>query len=66
WLSDVGQNYVKIEEDGTVYQIWLEDEDSMRTRLSMMQSYELAGVAFWKLGMESESIWDVIAEYYSE
>ncbi|MCD8329180.1 MAG: glycosyl hydrolase family 18 protein, partial [Lachnospiraceae bacterium] len=66
WLSDVGQNYVKIEEDGTVYQIWLEDEDSMKTRLSMMQSYELAGVAFWKLGMESESIWDVIADYYSE
>ncbi|MCD8124209.1 MAG: glycosyl hydrolase family 18 protein [Lachnospiraceae bacterium] len=66
WLSDVGQNYVKIEEDGTVYQIWLEDEDSMRARLSMMQSYDLAGVAFWKLGMESESIWDVIAEYYSE
>ncbi len=64
WLSDVGQNYVRIEEDGTVYQIWLEDEDSMEARLSMMQNYDLAGAAFWKLGMQSSDIWTVIAEYY--
>ncbi len=64
WLSDVGQNYVRMEEGDTVYQIWLEDEESMEVRLNRMQSYDLAGAAFWKLGMQSDGIWELIEEYY--
>ena len=64
WLEDIGQNYARIQEGETVYQIWLEDADSARARLQMSTAFDLAGVAFWKLGMQNDSIWPVIQEFF--
>ena len=63
WDLETEQNFASFEEDGAVYQIWLEDADSIRAKLSVMSGYNLAGVAQWKLGLEKAQIWDVIEEY---
>ncbi|MDO4616362.1 MAG: glycosyl hydrolase family 18 protein [Lachnospiraceae bacterium] len=64
WDASVGQ-YVGSSDDGTArYSIWMEDKESMALRLDLMKSYELAGAACWRLGLESEEIWDVIAAAY--
>ncbi|MDO4489902.1 MAG: glycosyl hydrolase family 18 protein [Lachnospiraceae bacterium] len=61
WDASVGQN-VGRSDDGTArYSIWLEDGESMRARLEMMEKYDLAGMACWRLGLENAEIWDVIA-----
>lgn len=63
--SETGQNYVSYVTKGDVLnKIWLEDETSIRSRLDLMNEYELGGVAFWALGQESDSIWKVISEYF--
>ena len=61
-----GQNYGEYtsDVDGRLYQIWLEDQDSIRTRMEMIREYDLAGVASWCIGWESgPEIWQIIASY---
>lgn len=64
--ESTGQNYGEYtsEVDGRRYQIWLEDETSIRSRMAMIQEYDLAGVASWRIGWESgPEIWQIIASY---
>ncbi len=63
WSDADGQYYAECTEDGTKYQIWIEDAESMNAKLTLMQSYNLAGVAEWKLGFETADIWNEIASY---
>lgn len=64
--EETGQNYGEYtsETDGRLYQIWLEDETSITARMKMIQDYDLAGVASWRIGWESgPEIWKIIAQY---
>ena len=63
WRDKEEQNYVEYTEDGTKYMLWIEDATSIGERLTVMKENALAGCAFWKLGNEPESIWDVINDY---
>ncbi len=63
WDDSVGCNYGEYEENGSLWRMWLEDADSLRVKLSVMQGYDLAGAAFWKLGLEDEPVWDEVAKY---
>lgn len=59
-----GQNYICYDDGGVIKKIWIEDETSVRSRLDLMNEYELGGAAFWALGQETDEIWDVISEYF--
>lgn len=63
WDETTCQNYASFEADGAVYEIWLEDSDSIRAKLNVMSMYPLAGVAHWKLGLEKPEIWNEIEQY---
>lgn len=66
WDETTQQNYAQFEgEDGALYQIWLEDTKSLTKKLELIKNYNLAGVAEWKLGLEDDSVWDLIAKYIS-
>ena len=41
--------------------MWIEDAESIRTKISVMRNYGIAGVAAWQLGQESPDIWETIA-----
>lgn len=45
------------------YKVWIEDKDSIRTRLELADKYGLAGVAAWSRAFASPDIWDVISDY---
>ena len=63
WNDAAGQNYGEIQKGNTLYQIWMEDKDSIETKLAVMRKYSIGGVAAWKLGYETPDIWDKIAVY---
>lgn len=63
WLEDCGQYYGEYEKDGSTYRIWLEDQESTKKKLEVMEQYQLGGVACWKLGLEINDIWNIICEY---
>ena len=55
-----GQNYATWEKGSTTYEIWLEDETSIKSRLELTKKYKLGGNAYWALGQEKDSIWNTI------
>ena len=63
WDEETCQNYGEYQSGDSYYQVWLEDADSIRVKLNVMDNYNIAGVAEWRLGFEVNSIWDVIEEY---
>lgn len=66
WDETTQQNYAEFTgSDGALYQIWLEDTQSLTKKLELIKNYNLAGVAEWKLGLEDDSVWDLIAKYVS-
>ena len=64
WDDVTCQNMAQFEQNGALYSIWLEDSQSISAKLSVMQSHGLAGVACWRLMLETSDIWDVISAYY--
>lgn len=66
WDDVLGQHYTQIDENKATKQVWLEDADSMRVRLEIMKSYDLAGVACWRLGLENDAQWSEIAAYLTQ
>ena len=66
WDETTGQNYAQFDgENGELYQIWLEDTESLTRKLELIKNYDLGGAAEWKLGLEDDSVWDLIAKYVS-
>lgn len=65
WDDSVGQYFARFEADGKVYKIWMEEEKSLELKLQLMEKYNLAGVSFWKLGLDRNKTWNVIEQYLS-
>lgn len=63
WDQDIGQYYAEIPLEHGKQRIWVEDIRSLEAKLDTVSKYSLAGVAFWKLGMEDEKVWDSISDY---
>ena len=63
WSEEDGQNYAEYVNDGVTYKVWIEDAASLEKKLEVMMSNKLAGISFWKLGFETDSIWDTIIKY---
>ncbi len=66
WDDESGQNYAEVQVDDVWYQIWVEDVESISVKLNVMQTYDLGGVAAWRLGYEPASVWDAISGYLAQ
>lgn len=61
-----GQNYAEYKKNGITYKIWMEDMDSLHERLKVIAGADVAGVAAWRLGFETEQVWPVIEAYMNQ
>ncbi len=62
WDDQLKQNYVEYTENGNKKQIWIEDLDSLKAKISLIQENNLAGIASWQKGMESDEVWRMFQE----
>ncbi len=60
WLNDKGQYFYSYISDGKTYKVWVENSDSIKTKLSLVQKYSLAGVAGWRKGHETPDVWQTV------
>ncbi|WP_241242955.1 glycosyl hydrolase family 18 protein [Paenibacillus whitsoniae] len=60
FLPDTGQNYVEYKDGNKLIRIWLEDEDSLKSRLEIVKKYDLAGIATWRRGFEVPATWPIL------
>ncbi len=63
WDDATGMNYGEYQKDGALYKMWLEDEQSLEKKMQAVSDAKTAGYAFWKLGLEQTSTWDMISKY---
>ncbi len=63
WDDETCQNYAEWTSGSVKYQLWLEDEESIAAKLSVMTAQDIAGVAVWRLGYGTESVWNLIRGY---
>ena len=63
WDEECGQYYAEYTAGDSTYRIWLEEEESIGLKASLIKEYNLAGISAWKLGFERQDIWDVILRY---
>lgn len=66
WDETTCQNYGEYQSGDSYYQVWMEDEDSIRVKLNIMSKYGIAGVAEWQLAFGDSAVWDVIEEYMNQ
>ncbi|WP_442604373.1 glycosyl hydrolase family 18 protein [Paenibacillus sp. KN14-4R] len=59
---EVGQNYVEYKEGDKLNKIWIEDAESMKLRTELVKKFNLAGIASWRRGFETQDIWKVIED----
>lgn len=62
WNEELKQYYIEYNKDNATYKMWIEDEESIRAKVSLVKKYGLAGVAAWEKDRESANIWNVIRE----
>ena len=53
WDAASGQNIAELDTEQNLQKMWLEDDKSLEEKLKLLNTYQLAGGAFWKLGFES-------------
>ena len=63
WDSDAGQNVGSSDGETERYSIWMEDEKSIEEKMKLIERYDLAGVACWRLGLERKAIWEIISKH---
>ncbi|MDR1541436.1 MAG: hypothetical protein LBU32_26255 [Clostridiales bacterium] len=53
------------QEDGVdaLKRVWLEEAASIEEKLKLVELYDLAGVAGWRRGLETDDVWSLIEEY---
>ena len=61
WNTEVSQYFGTYEKEGSTFQIWLEESESIAEKVKLVGKYNLAGVAAWKLGFENSSVWQAIS-----
>ncbi len=63
WDEATCQNYLEWQSGNTIYQIWLEDTESLRVKLNVMNARGIGGVAVWRLGYGTPAAWELVAAY---
>lgn len=50
--------------DGIGHQVWYENSESIKYKLDLMNKYDIAGAAMWKLGEEDPSSWQTLKGFF--
>lgn len=61
WDAESGQYYGETIKEDVTYKIWVEDAKSLQLKSSLVNKYDLAGIASWRKGFESDEVWPVLS-----
>lgn len=63
WDETTCQNYLEWTVGDKTRSVWLEDAESIKVKLNVMSSNNIAGVAVWRLGYGNAAVWELINAY---
>ena len=62
WDNRAQQNYAEYLDGDVLHRVWIEDKESIRQRVELVNKYNLAGIASWRRGLEDPEIWPFIQQ----
>ena len=62
WDDKLKQYYVEYKSGSNTMKMWIEDLKSLREKVSLVNKYNLAGVAAWEKDQEVEETWKMIKQ----
>ena len=62
WDDELKQYYVEYQDGEYTRKMWVEDLESLKAKVSLVNENNLAGVASWQYGMETDDVWPMIKE----
>ena len=62
WNDELKQYYVEYSDGNNKKEIWIEDIESLKAKVSLVKENNLAGIGSWEKDMESEEVWQMLAE----
>ena len=62
WNDTLKQYYVEYEDELYKRKMWIEDINSLKEKLSLINKYNIGGVASWEKDKETQDVWKIIEE----
>jgi spore germination protein YaaH len=62
WDYAKKQALVTYTDRGSTFKMWVEDENSIKEKLGLVEKYKIAGAGFWEKDREKSGVWDIINE----
>ncbi|MFZ7104868.1 MAG: glycosyl hydrolase family 18 protein [Peptococcaceae bacterium] len=50
------------DDDGQAHEVWFESGSSFSHKLEIVKSYDLGGIAVWRLGLEDQEMWNILRD----
>ncbi len=66
WDEDLKQYFVQYKSRSEIKTMWIEDNESLKEKVSLVTKYNLAGVSAWQKGQEDSNTFRVISETLNE
>ncbi|HUW65177.1 MAG TPA: glycosyl hydrolase family 18 protein [Spirochaetia bacterium] len=63
WDSASDSPYLYYYSGGVEHVVWFENDNSLAMKLQLVKQYQIAGIAFWRLGYENNDFWSVVDSY---
>ncbi len=60
WNEKAGCNYTVWDNDGVYEYMFIEDGQSLKPKLDLLEKYKLRGISVWVLGKEAPDFWTVL------
>lgn len=60
WNEKAGCNYAVWDNDGVYEYMYIEDAQSLKPKLGILEKYKLRGISVWVLGREDPQFWTVL------
>ena len=62
WDDELKQYYVEYQDGEDIKKMWIEDIESLKAKVSLVNENNLAGIASWQKGMETDDVWGMLKE----
>lgn len=59
WNDISGQYQTTFEKDGKTYQMWIEDQDAVNMKTSLVHKYDLVGACVWAANFADEGVFEI-------
>ena len=63
WDEEAGLDYIEYRSGSSLNKMWIETPKSLDLKMKAVVDGNAAGLAFWKLGLETSAVWDTVAKY---